>query len=220
MHRPLLIISLSAAVLAVVAIVVLRLYARQSAMAEQQRRYAIFTQFGALPRVDRLADEHLSVRIFNDDTVLLNGNATVTVALSRDDTFATVMLCTSNPSDRLGLKMHITAPTFDSTPALDESVFPLPVDWETFAWVLTAHQVGTQTFHIRGIAYCASHSGKIRSRATVVNALRAIEVQPFALSTDNWINLATALLSVIGSGGLLTLVARAFVRGSSKGGEQ
>ena len=159
-----------------------------------------------LSRTQRIVDELVAYRIYNMPRTTLNDSTVLTMHVQANPALPAIMNCRS--PQRLQFKARVVAPTFDTQTSLDD-VVPLPEGVQRFSWMLTAHQIGLQEAHVRGIVYCLTPAGIVTTRQTVVDEIRGITVaQPFVVSVDNMTSLAIALLGVIGSGGVFEFIRR------------
>jgi len=165
-------------------------------------RTQVYTQFSQLPRIDRLTQSRLHVDYNNADTVPLNGTIWLTVVVSPTKAFfATVP---RHGHDPLWLKMHLSTLGFNVTPVLDETQ-RLPHDVVTFSWILQGNQSGNQVVNVRGVAFRTGPQGRIYDRATVVDAMRSIDVKA-PLSLDAWAPIMVALIGLLGTGTLPLII--------------
>jgi len=166
-------------------------------------RTSVYTEFSQLPRIDRLTQSRLHVDYnTSDKTVPLNGTIWLTVVVSPTKAFfATVP---RHGHDPLWLKMHLSTLGFNVTPVLDETQ-RLPHDVVTFSWILQGNQSGNQVVNVRGVAFRTGPQGRIYDRATVVDAMRSIDVKaPFSL--DAWAPIMAALIGLLGTGTLPLII--------------
>lgn len=205
---PRLVLSFVVFVVAVIAIVWSRTLAARHADEVNVAAKTITDQHDLSRRqlnVDRSIDAH----IYNPEKVSLKETFPLTMRIIASADLGVVTGC--RPPERLQLKARIVAPNFDAVSSLDEAV-PVAEGVQIFSWMLTPHETGLQEARLRGIVYCLSERSEIVMRQTVVDEIRAIDVEaPFVFSVENSIAIANVLLGVIGSGGLIAFIRELFV---------